>query len=284
MKVCLSDMRQQAADRKRGTVPYRDRNGMATKEPTIIPLSSKTSVAIVSEKLEELIVDGFWKPDEKILSESELCTRFNVGRSTIREALNVLKVKNLVYTVPGLGTFAAAPEEGTSLSLNSYIPDPKSAADLINVMELRLSLEPMNAAFAARRATKAQIEEMRDRHQALLGTGGSGIFAESDLQFHLLIARAAANPMLEDAMNVVKDFLMKQQILTSQEQWRRSQAGKFHDRLLEAIVRRDEREAEDAMREHMDDTYLYIKSLVDKGGRQSGRWPRRSPRRKTGKK
>ena len=252
---------------------------MSSKEPAITPLSNKTSVAIVSEKLEELIVGGFWNPDEKILSEAELCSRFNVGRSTVREALNILKAKNLVYTVPGLGTFVADPEGRDAQPFGSYIPDPKSEADLLNIMELRLTLEPMNAAFAARRATKAQIEEMRDRHQALVSTGDSSIFAESDLQFHLLIAKATANPMLEDAMNLVKDFLMKQQILTSQEQWRRDQAGKSHERLLDAIMRRDEREAEDVMREHMEDTYLYIRSLVGRSGRNSGRWPKRAARR-----
>ena len=255
---------------------------MTSKDPAITPLSSKTSVAIVSEKLSELIADGFWLPDEKILSEAELCARFNVGRSTVREALNILKAKDLVYTVPGLGTFVANSEGREGLSFATYVPDPKSEGDLINVMELRLSLEPMNAAFAARRATKAQIEEMRDRHEALLVADDSSIFAEGDLQFHLLIARATDNPMLADAMNVVKDYLMKQQILTSREQWRRSQAGKYHRSLLDAIVQRDEREAEEVMRQHMDDTYLYIKSLVDRGGRNSGRWPRRRVRRGAG--
>lgn len=256
---------------------------MSTRDPAIVPLSNKTNVAIVSEKLEELINDGFWSPDEKILSEAELGSRFNVGRSTVREALNVLKAKNLVYTVPGLGTFVTDPDS-RDIPLKSYIPDPKSEQDLLNVMEFRLSTEPMHAAFAARRATKAQLEEMRVTLQALKDAGDSSAFAESDLQFHLLIARATANPMFEDAMNTVKDFLMKQQVLTSREQWRRDQAGRFHERLIDAIVRRDEREAEEAMREHMEDTYLYVRSLVNKGERQSGRWDRRAPRRGSRKK
>ena len=250
------------------------------KDPLIIPLSGKTNVSIVFEKLEDLIANSFWKAEERILSEAELCTRFNVGRSTVREALNMLRAKNLIYTVPGLGTFVSSAGTADARRLATYIPDPRSKADLLNVVELRLSLEPMNAAFAARRATKAQIEEIRESQGALLRSPGSALFAESDLHFHMLIARATANPMLEDAMKMVKTFLLEQQILTSQEEWRRNQAGKFHGQILDALLRRDDAGAEDMMREHMDDTYLYIKSLIGAGERQSGRWNRRRQARK----
>ena len=248
------------------------------KDPVIVPLTSKSNVDIVFEKLEELIRDGFWKQEERILSEAELCAKFNVGRSTVREALNMLKARNLIYTVPGRGTFVANAAR-VDAQLRTYVPDPKSEGDLINVMELRLSLEPMNAAFAARRATRAQIEELQDDHAAMADSGKSKLFAESDLAFHMHIAKATGNPMLEDAMKVAKSFLMEQQILTSQEEWRRNRAEEYHVGILDAIVRRDDTGAEDMMREHMEDTYLYIKSLIGVD-RQSGRWPRREPGRK----
>lgn len=250
------------------------------KDPSIIPLSNKSSVAIVFEQLEELIADGFWKEDERILSEAELCARFNVGRSTIREALNMLKARNLIYTVPGLGTFVANPAEAGNPAPRGYVPDPRNENDLLNVMELRLTLEPMNAAFAARRASRAQIEELQDKNAALIDSGDSSVFAEGDLAFHLLVAKATGNPMLEDAMKVVRKYLLEQQILTSQEPWRRKQAGKFHGQIIEAILRRDDTGAEDIMREHMEETYLYIKSLITGGDRQSGRWTRRKPGKK----
>ncbi|MCC8189030.1 MAG: FadR family transcriptional regulator [Planctomycetes bacterium] len=248
---------------------------MTDKDPAIVPLSSKSSVAIVSEKLEELLLAGFWQPDEKMLSEADLGARFNVGRSTIREALNMLKAKQLVYTVPGLGTFAADPAAVGVPSGIAYVPDPKSEKDLVNIMELRLSLEPTNALFAARRATAAQLEELVQRHRELGATTRSALFAEADLEFHLLIARAAANPLFLDVMHMVKTFLLEQQILTSQEERRRSQAGRFHEQLVDAIGRRDERQAEAVMREHMDDTYRYIRKLALRGAPPSGRWPKR---------
>lgn len=240
------------------------------KDPVITPLPDKSNVAIVCERLEELIREGCWKADEKIFSEAELGARFNVGRSTVREALNMLKAKNLVYTIPGLGTFVR--QEEAPAALRAYVPDPQSSADLLNVMELRLSLEPMNAAFAARRATAGLIAEMRERQNELLHSDKPDLFGESDLEFHMLIARATDNPLIVDSMNTVRAFLLKQQIFTSQAGWRRSQAGKFHDRILVAIERADDRAAEDIMREHMEDTYIYIKSLIGGDTGASGRW------------
>ncbi len=248
------------------------------KEPDIVPVSSKTNVAIVFEQLERLIADGFWSGGERLPSEFELCDRFNVGRSTIREALNVLKARGLVYTVPGTGTFVNKREAVDAAVLAAYIPNPGSEKDLLRVMELRMCMEPLGAALAARRVTKAQLRELERGHRRLLACGDPAEFAELDMAFHMLLTRANGNPLLENAMTLVKSFLMQQQILTSRAEWRRGKAGEFHGKILDAIRARDEFAAEDIMREHMDDTYIYIKSIIDSSRSRSGRWRSRRER------
>ena len=248
------------------------------KELDIVPLPGKTNVSIVSEQLERFIREGSWQPDEKLPSESELGRKFNVGRSTVREALNVLKARELVYTVPGLGTFVNKRSVLDAVMLSFYIPNPKSEKDLMNVMELRLSLEPLSAALAARRTNKAQLREMERLHKQLLACDAPPRFAELDIAFHMHLAKATGNPLFQNSMTLVKAFLLEQQILTSQEEWRRNKAGKFHAQIIDAIRNHDEFAAEDVMREHMDDTYIYIKSIIDKTHSNSGRWRRRRER------
>ncbi len=230
------------------------------KDPGIIPLSGKSNVSIVAGQLEDLIRDRFWQPDERILSEAELCSRFNVGRSTVREALNMLKAKGLVYTIPGKGTFAGQ-DNGAG---PGYIPDPESSADLMNIMELRLGFEPVCAAFAARRATKEHIAAIAECQRILMQSREPGLFAETDLAFHMEIAKAAGNPLIEDAMNTVKTFLLQQQVITSQTEWRRTRASTVHEHIVEAIRSRKVAEAEKIMRAHIDDTCQYVKSLIAK--------------------
>ncbi len=246
----------------------------ATKEPVIIPLSGKSNVEVVFEQLERLIGEEFWKAEEKLPSEFELCRKFNVGRSTIREALNILKARELVFTIPGLGTFVNKREESNRV-LAFYTPNPKSEKDLLNIMELRLGLEPMSAALAARRITKTQLRNMEKHHLKHLASVDPALFAENDIIFHQLLANASGNPLIENAIAIVHTFLQQQQFLTSQEESRRHKAGKFHAQLLDALHEHNEFAAEDIMREHMDDTYIYIKSIINQSHPHSGRWHRR---------
>lgn len=232
------------------------------KEPDITPVPSKTNVAIVFEQLERLIAGGFWEEGDRLPSEFDLCDKFNVGRSTVREALNILKARELVYTVPGAGTFVSRRVKLDASVLAAYIPDPESKKDLLHVMELRMCMEPLGAALAARRANKTRLRELERMHKRLLACGEPEEFAELDMAFHMLLTKANGNPLIENAMNVVKAFLLEQQILTSRESFRRDKAGKFHGKLLEAIRAKDEFAAESIMREHMDDTYIYIQSVI----------------------
>lgn len=230
---------------------------------------------LVFEQLEKLIADGYWKQEERILPEAELCNQFNVGRSTIREALNMLKAKNLIYTVPGIGSFVSRQEKMDAAVVLTHIPDPKSEKDLLNIMELRLSLEPINAFFAARRATPEDIREMEKRqHELATSTSAPNpeMFAGSDLAFHLRIARATGNPVVMDVMNMVEAFLAEQQIITSQQESRRATAAKFHRHILQAVRDRNAAAAESVMREHMEDTYAYVKSLITLSETHSGRF------------
>lgn len=255
----------------------------SAKEPDIVPLPGKTNVALVSEQLGSLIREGAWGPDEKLPSESELGRKFNVGRSTVREALNVLKTRELVYTVPGLGTFVNKRTVLDAVMLSLHIPDPASEKDLLNIMELRLALEPLCAALAARRAGAAQVREMERLQKRLLACDDPRAFAELDIAFHMFLAESTGNPLFRNAMNLVRSFLQEQQILTSREEWRRNKAGKFHAQVIDSIRNHDEFAAEDVMREHMDDTYIYIKSIIDKSHNNSGRWRRRRERGDAGR-
>ena len=69
------------------------------------PFERKNRSVVVFEALLEKIQDGFWRPGEQIYTKAELVASFQVGRSTIREVVNLLKANNIVYTVPGTGTF-----------------------------------------------------------------------------------------------------------------------------------------------------------------------------------
>ena len=67
----------------------------------------------LANELEKQINDGFFKADEKLLSENELCKMYNISRITVRQALKLLETKNLIYTFHGKGTFVKVPALAT---------------------------------------------------------------------------------------------------------------------------------------------------------------------------
>lgn len=75
--------------------------------------SSAPKYIRLANELEKQIKDGFFKADEKLLSENELCKMYNISRITVRQALKLLETKNLIYTFHGKGTFVKVPAMAT---------------------------------------------------------------------------------------------------------------------------------------------------------------------------
>jgi len=67
----------------------------------------KTKYSIVKESIKSKILDGTYKPNQKISSESELMKEFGVSRHTVRLAIGDLVTTGWLYREQGAGTFCA---------------------------------------------------------------------------------------------------------------------------------------------------------------------------------
>ncbi|GAA2547150.1 GntR family transcriptional regulator [Streptomyces levis] len=121
------------------------------------------------------------------IHEEQLAQSLGVGRTPVREALKRLQYERLITTYPRRGTFA------TQVNIT----------DLAHISEVRLELEPLAAARAARRATAADRAALTALRQELTGTAPGRQDAELmhlDLTVHRAIYAAAHNPYLEDTL------------------------------------------------------------------------------------
>src|SRR6266702_2705705 len=71
------------------------------------PVPRATLSEQVAKRLSERISAGDWRPGEKLPSEAELCRAFNVGRSSLREALSSLAFIGLIRVRAGGGSYVA---------------------------------------------------------------------------------------------------------------------------------------------------------------------------------
>ncbi len=59
----------------------------------------------LEQYIQQLMEEGTLKPGDKLYSENELCTMFNISRQTVRKAIGLLEEKGILYRVRGSGTY-----------------------------------------------------------------------------------------------------------------------------------------------------------------------------------
>ena len=63
---------------------------MEGKKRYLAPVSSKSVVQIIIDRLTGAIIEGELKPGDKIPTEPELAEELQVGRNSVREAIRIL--------------------------------------------------------------------------------------------------------------------------------------------------------------------------------------------------
>jgi GntR family transcriptional repressor for pyruvate dehydrogenase complex len=159
-----------------------------------------TAPEMVVEQILQKVAAGELVPGSRLPSQRDLAVSFGVGRSSIREALNALAVMGYLDVQHGRGTFIAAEIPGADPSF-SKLEAALKAGRLIDLIELRESIEGKAAELAAERAEGRHLDLLR---QALGEMEASREdyerFLEADLVFHRVLAEAGGNEVLSEML------------------------------------------------------------------------------------
>ena len=102
-------------------------------------------------KLTQSILLGQMLPGDKLPSENSIVAEHGVSRTVVREAISKLQASGLVETRHGIGTFVIAPRAAEP-TFRIAPEDFATVADVISLLELRISLESEAASLAAQRS------------------------------------------------------------------------------------------------------------------------------------
>ncbi|MFW9612032.1 MAG: FCD domain-containing protein [Fluviibacter sp.] len=165
----------------------------------------------VARQLEQRILDGALKVGDRLPPERELSLELGVSRPCLREAIQKLASKGLLYSRQGGGTFVA--EQLNNALANPWAEmlasHPALNADLL---EFRAVLESQCAEWAALRATPAdlhQLDQCLKTAAAAVATHSAEAVTEADQTFHQALAEAAHNAFAAHMMSVVQGLLQK---------------------------------------------------------------------------
>ena len=206
----------------------------------------------IVQQIEDSIRTGGLKEGDQLPAERELAQQFGVSRTAVREAVKTLREKGLVEAYPGRGTFITT---GTShsfkLTLDRMMRGGPSEATA-HLTEVREILEPEIAALAAQRGNEENLSAMREAISLMDSTQNDAeAFIEGDLDFHLALAEAAANPLILSLIDSIVGLLREQRTRTYFVKGGPERGQYHHKRILEAIEYRDPQGAREAMRAHL---------------------------------
>jgi len=230
----------------------------ATDLTAEIPPRARRPRGLVSEIVEGLaasIREGQLQPGDKLPTEAEIMARFDVSRTVVREAISKLQASGQVETRHGIGTFVLARDAST---FRIAPADFATVADVIALLELRISLETEAAGLAANRRSDANLANM----QAALSAYQDSIQHDSDavppdFQFHMEVARATGNRHFADLMDYLGTMIIPRTRVNTPQN---APEGRMlylqrvhgeHESIFDAIRNRDAEAARAAMRTHL---------------------------------
>ncbi|HEV7753373.1 MAG TPA: FCD domain-containing protein [Baekduia sp.] len=162
-------------------------------ETVFAPVRSQTAFEETLERLGTAIKLGLLAPGARLPAERELCTRLEISRSTLRQALTALAQSGHLHAVRGRGG-------GTFVSQRPPPVDPPTR-DLLagwrDACDVRLGIELGIAALAAERADGSELAPLDELVAAMddLAEDFAG-YRQADVRFHIGLAEATHSARL----------------------------------------------------------------------------------------
>jgi GntR family transcriptional repressor for pyruvate dehydrogenase complex len=206
----------------------------------------------IVQQVEESVQKGILKQGDKLPPERDLAQQFGVSRTAVREAVKALREKGLVEAYPGRGTFIMDSSPYTfRLSLDRMMKTSQGEG-LTYLAEVREIMEPEIAAMAAARADQDALATMRES-VAIMDQAKKDpeAFIEADLDFHLAMAEAAANPIILSLIDSIVGLLREQRMGIFQVEGGPERGQYHHKKIMEAVEHRDSAGAREAMKAHL---------------------------------
>ncbi len=223
------------------------------------PLVTESLAKQIAENIREAIVKGSLKVDERLPTEEELATRFEVSRPTIREALKRLAAQHLIRSRRGPtgGTFVNRPsQDEIRLNLTNAMTLLVGMGEfnLADIAETRQGLETLCCRLAAERRTDAHLVALAVELDIQRDPALSDVdFCASDVRFHRVLADATDNALLKFIVLTVIDALQPVANMVVYQFRERQRLVSQHESILVALQARDADSAIAALNEQIAD-------------------------------
>ena len=233
-------------------------------------------------RLGQEIVAGVYPAGSLLPNAQDMCARFSVSRTALREAYSILSAKALILARPKIGTRVRPKSEWNLLDpevLAWHLAATPSEHLVDELFALRQMVEPPAAALAAAAPSRETVQTIADAYERMERfKNGEGDLIGADLDFHMAILEASGNRFLAALGGLIHTALE----CTFRLSWRGA-AGIQDNRLLQhrevfeairaAAPDRARERMEELLRDSIGDVREYLRQRDEAigGGRENGR-------------
>ncbi len=223
------------------TPNYRGRLG-------IVGATTTSQAEAAYDAIKQDILSCKIKPKER-LTETELAERYNLGRASIRVALNRLYQEALIDVLPRYGYVVAGDDE----------------LDAQDLYQLQLVLESTSARLAAGRVDAKQLIEL-DRACAEAKTVNSiedaTRFLHANTNFHVAVATATGNALLARFVRILFERLERQIYASGRAEEVVRHVAHTHEDVIELLIAGRADEVEAAVRRQVSHNHDIIRAVT----------------------
>ena len=231
-------------------------------------INKASLVEQATNALKEYINSDLICVGDKLPSEADLCKKYDVSRTTIREALRFLQAMGYVELIPNKGAHVANKNCDDITDARAWML--MHAREVLDVLEVRLALEPLAASLAAERADQTEryaimgIEKMFEEAAKKRNQSAMVVYDE---KLHEAIINASHNTFLIGIDNVIGEALRSFRGRTFSIDAQGEMAVVNHAQVAEAIMQKKPSDAAKFMREHMKNNInimkMYNKQIIE---------------------
>lgn len=218
----------------------------------------RTTDLIVGE-IQDLVLSNRLKTGDKLPSERDLAEKFKVSRNVLREALSILRQRGLVEVISGRGTVVTVPSLGSMQDSLSLLLRLKHVS-LRELCDARLLIEPELAWRAASLPESVSMDKLEDLGgQLKVSSDDAEGHVQADLDFHQEIADLSGHGVFSAFVGAAREPVTRSMVFGTKIPRAIDASDEQHMAILDAILRRNPREARWAMSEHIRYVSEYIR-------------------------
>lgn len=191
----------------------------------------------ITNQLRDMIVEGELAPGQKV-PEPELCRRFGVSRTPLREALKVLAAEGIVQLLPNRGAVIAK----------------ITREEIEQIFPIMGALEALAGELACDRISEQEFDNLRRLHKTMVGHYRRSEwlpYSKLNRAIHEAIFAAAGNASLSAIYQqlIVRIHAIRFVAKKTPDRWR--QAVEEHEQMMSALEQRDGKKLAKVMTLHL---------------------------------